>query len=110
MAGYKEPTLEERTALALKAREKALKKLAEKPPIDPAEQARRKAVQEAREAAIIEKSRAKKAAIEQAKREKQAAREAAAEKARKPKVALPTEADLKAARDAKYAARKARQK
>ena len=110
MSGYKDPTFEERTALALKAREKALKKLAEMPSVDPAEQARRKAAQEAREAAIIEKSRAKKAAIEEAKREKQAAREAAAEKARKPKIVLPTEAELKAARDEKYAARKRRQK
>ena len=54
----------------------------------------------AREAAAAEKSAARKAAIAQAKAEKHAANN-------KPK---PTEAELKAARDARYAARKARKK
>jgi hypothetical protein len=107
MAAYKEPSFQERTALAQKAREKALKKLAAKPQLDDAEVARRKAAQVARAAAAAEKSAARKAAIEQAKADKQAATEAAAAAAARPE---PTEAELKAVRDAKYAARKARKK
>ncbi len=114
MAGYKEPSFQERTALAQKAREKALKKLAAKPQMDDAEIARRKAAQDARDAAAAEKRAARKAEIEQAKAETeqakaadQAAAAAAAEAAARP---APTEAELKAGRDAKYAARKARRK
>ena len=100
MAAYKEPSFAERAALSQQAREKALKKLSAKPQMDEAELARRKAAQAEREAAAAEKSAARKAAIAQAKADKIAA-------ANKPK---PTEAELKAARDAKYAARKARKK
>ena len=107
MAGYKDPTFEDRAALAQKAREKALKKLANKPVVDEETMAKRKAAQEAREAEAAEKSAAKRAAREQAKAEKAAAAKAAAEAAAVPE---PTEAELKAARDAKYAARKARKK
>ncbi|GAA0277289.1 hypothetical protein GCM10009127_17590 [Alteraurantiacibacter aestuarii] len=103
MAAYKEPGFEERTALAQKAREKALKKLADKPPVDPEVLAQRKAARLAREAAAAEKSRARKAAIEQAKADKIAAANAA-------KVPEPTEEELKAARDARYAARKKRKR
>ncbi len=110
MASYKEPTLEERTALANKAREKALKKLADKPPVDEAVLAEQKAARLAREAAVIEKSRARKAAIEQAKADKLEKQAAAEEAAKKPEIALPTEAELKAARDARYAARKKRKR
>ena len=101
MASYKDPTFEERTALARQAREKALAKLAARAPLDPAVVAERKAAQEAREQAAAEKSAAKKAAIVQAKEDKKAAAEAA-------KVPEMSEAELKAARDAKYAARKKR--
>jgi hypothetical protein len=101
MAGYKEPTFQERTALAQQAREKALKKLAAKAPVDPAVLAERTAARLAREAAAAEKSAARKAAILQAKADKQAAALIA-------KPAPPTEAELKAARDARYAARKKR--
>jgi len=58
-------------------------------------------------AAIAEKSAAKRAAIAQAKADKQAAAKA---KAEADAVPAPTEAELKAARDAKYAARKKRKK
>ena len=105
MASYKDPSFEERTALARQAREKALAKLAAKPALDPAVVAERKAAQAAREKAVAEKSAAKKAAIEQAKADKAAAAEAAAEAAKAPVV---SEEELKAARDAKYAARKKR--
>ncbi|WP_310532332.1 DUF6481 family protein [Novosphingobium sp.] len=104
MASYKDPSFQDRTALAQQAREKALKLLAaKKAPVDEAEVARRKAAREAKEAAEAEKRAAKKAAIEQAKAEKKAA-------AMVPEVAKPTEEELKAARDAKYAARKNRKK
>lgn len=63
--------------------------------------------QSSREAAIAEKSAAKRAAIAQAKADKQAAAKA---KAEADAVPAPTEAELKAARDAKYAARKRRKK
>ncbi|MEQ1499441.1 MAG: DUF6481 family protein [Novosphingobium sp.] len=103
MAGYKEPSLQERTALAQKAREKALKMLAEKPAIDPAVLAERAAARAAREAAAAEKSAAKRAAIAAAKAEKLAAAQIA-----KP-VEL-TEAEKKAIRDERYAARKSRKR
>ena len=90
-----------------KARAKALEKLADAPKLDEATIAKRKAAQEAREAAIAEKSAAKRAAIAQAKADKQAAAKA---KAEADAVPAPTEAELKAARDAKYAARKKRKK
>ena len=101
MASYKDPSFEERTALARQAREKALAKLAAKPALDPAVVAERKAAQAAREQAAAEKSAAKKAAILQAKADKIAAAEAAA-------APVMSEEELKAARDAKYAARKKR--
>lgn len=101
MASYKAPTFEERTALAKAAREKALAKLAAKAPLDPAVVAERKAAAEAKAAAQAEKSAARKAAIAQAKADKLAASLVPA----KPE---PTEAERKAARDAKYAARKKR--
>lgn len=103
MRGFKDPTLQDRAAAGQKARAKALKRLAEKPPVDEAVLAERKAAREAKEAAAAEKSAARKAAIAQEKAEKLARAEAA-------KVAKPTEAELKAARDAKYAARKKRKK
>tara|TARA_R100001132_G_scaffold25421_1_gene25567 strand:+ start:63 stop:389 length:327 start_codon:yes stop_codon:yes gene_type:complete len=107
MSGYKDPDFQDRRALAQKARAKALEKLADAPKLDEATIAKRKAAQEAREAAIVEKSAAKRAAIAQAKADKLAA---AAAKAEAEAVPAPTEAELKAARDAKYAARKKRKK
>ena len=101
MASYKDPSFEERTALARQARERALAKLAAKAPLDPAVAAERQAAQAAREKAQAEKSAAKKAAMLQAKADKQAAAEAA-------KAPVVSEEELKAARDAKYAARKKR--
>ena len=96
MSGYKDPDFQDRRALAQKAREQALKKLADAPKLDEATIAKRKAAQEAREAAIA-----------QAKADKQAAAKA---KAEADAVPAPTEAELKAARDVKYAARKKRRK
>ncbi len=103
MASYKDPTFQDRTALAQQAREKALKQLAAKPPLDEAVVAQRQAAQLAREAAEAERREARQAAIVQAKADKAAAAAAAV-------VVPPTEAELKAARDARYAARKKRKK
>ena len=105
MASYKDPSFQDRTALAREAREKALKQLAAKAPVDPAVIAQRQAAELARAAAEADKRAAKKAALEQAKADKLAAAEAAAEAA---KIHLPTAAELKEARDARYAARKKR--
>ena len=101
MASYKDPSFQQRTALAQQARAKALQALAAKPAPDAELLAQRKAAQEAREKAQAEKSAARKAAIAQAKADKAAA-------ALVPVGAPPTEAELKAARDARYAARKKR--
>lgn len=101
MASYKEPSLQERAALAREARDKALKALAARAPVDPAVVAQRQAAAAAREAAAAEKSAARKAAIAQAKADKKAAASVPA----KPSL---SEAELKAARDERYAARKKR--
>jgi Family of unknown function (DUF6481) len=103
MASYKDPTFQERTALAQAARAKALAKLAAKPAPDAELMEQRKAARLAREAAAAEKSAARKAAIAQAKADKAAAALAAV-------VTPPSEAELKAARDERYAARKKRKK
>lgn len=102
MAGYKEPGLEARRAAAASAREQALAKLKARAPLDPAMQAERIAAAEARE-----KMQAEKRELLKAKKEQELADKA--ERAAKVTPA-PTEAERKAARDAKYAARKARKK
>ena len=102
MAGYKEPGLEARRAAAASAREEALAKLKARAPLDPAVQAERIAAAEARE-----KMQAEKRALLKAKKAQELAEKA--ELAAKVAPA-PTEAERKAARDAKYAARKARKK
>lgn len=119
MAGYKSPGFEDRIAAARDAKQRALEKLRNKPTPDPEVLAARKAAAEAKEAAAAEQRAARKAAIEQEKAAKAQARAeaeaeaaAAAERAaaaRRPPV-VPTAAELKAARDARYAARKARQR
>jgi hypothetical protein len=104
MAGYKEPAFQDRVAAAAKARETALARLKAKPPIDPAVVAERIEKERAREAAVAE--RAAQRAAERAERAAEA--ELAKAKALAAIVPPPTEAERKAARDAKYAARKAR--
>jgi hypothetical protein len=137
MPAFKLPTFNERQEAAARARTAALTKLKSKPPIDEAVVAERIARREAQEAAAAEKrasaarakeeaARAKEVAAEaQREQERQAAAaaeaeaKAAAEAAAQAKAAatarkieerkLWTEEDRKAARDARYAARKARQ-
>lgn len=105
MRGYKAPGFQDRTAAARDARQKALDQLREKPPVDPAEQAERLANRLAKENAARERREATLREREAAKLAKRAEAEAAAA------LAAPvtmTEAERKAARDARYAARKAR--
>lgn len=112
MAGYKDLDFNERRAAAQQAREKALAKLKARPPVDEAEQARRRAEREAREAAEAEKRLAAKQArleaAEAAKAEQARAQEEATAAASR--TAELTEEERKAARDARYAARKKRAK
>jgi hypothetical protein len=110
MASYKAPDFNERTAAAKQAREKALAKLRDRPPVDPAQAAERQAARLAKEAAAQERSAARRAEQEQRKvekREKAAAEAEAKQAAIKPKL---SEDEARALRDAKYAARKSRKK
>jgi hypothetical protein len=112
MKSYKDPSFQDRVGQAAAAKKDALDRLRTKPPVDEAAQAERRAARAAKEAALAEKRAAKKAAeeaekaaqiaAEEAERAAQAEREAAA------RISMPTQAELKAARDARYAARKAR--
>ena len=104
MKPYKDPSFQDRAASAADAKRKALEQLKAKPPLDEAVVAERAAAQARRQAAAAEKSAARKSAAESARREKaSAAADQAAAAA-----SAPTDADRKAARDARYAARKAR--
>jgi len=124
MAGYKAPDFNQRSAASRAARETALEKLRTKAAPDPAVIAERQAARAAREAAAAERRAAAQRAIQEEKaariraaEEKAAAEQAEAERlaeeaAAKLAAAKParTEAELKAARDARYAARKARKR
>jgi hypothetical protein len=123
MASFKDPTFQDRTSSAAAAKQKALEALRAKPPIDEAVVAERLAAREAKElaervaarapmfGAAPEKRAAKRAAEDEAKAAKKAEAEAAAAKKREAeaKVEL-TDAEKKAIRDAKYAARKNKKK
>ncbi len=111
MVAYKAPDFNQRAEAARTAKQRALELLRDKPAQDPAVVAARQAAREAKDAAEAERRAAKRAAEEQAKADKKAAAEAAAEAAKPPpkkEVVVPTAAEMKAARDARYAARKAR--
>jgi hypothetical protein len=115
--GYKVPTFQDRAALAAEAKKKALERLKAQPKLDAAELAARQEARLAREAEEEAKRQAKRDAIAKEKADKLAAAEAErvrleeekaqAEADRRAK-APPTAAELKAIRDARYAARKAR--
>jgi hypothetical protein len=114
MTGYKAPDFNQRAAAARAAKERALEKLRAKPAPDPAIVAQRIAAEAARDAIAAEKRAARHAALaeeKEAARAAAAAHRAAAEAAAAASV-TPTlsEAEKKAARDARYAARKARKK
>lgn len=114
MAGYKTPDFNERTAAARAAKQSALDKLRNKPAADPAVIAERQATQAARAAAAAERRAARQREAEAAKAARSAAKPTDAGKSEAtppaPKKPLLDAAALKAARDARYAARKARKR
>jgi hypothetical protein len=96
-------SFQDRAGQAAEAKKKALEQYRSRPPVDEKLAAERTAARQAKEAARAEKTAAKKA-------ERAAAAQAkAADAAAKAAAAAPkTEGELKAARDARYAARKNR--
>ncbi len=114
MASFKDPSFQDRVASAGKAKQKALNQLKAKPPVDEGLMAERRQAWDLREQALSEERAAKAEAKSAAKVEKASkkalelaeAEAAAALKAARLKPA--SAADMKAARDARYAARKAR--
>lgn len=121
MAAFKDPSFQDRTAAAAAAKQKALDRLKAKPPVDEAVLAERRRLAELKDQAIAEERAAKAEAVARAKAEKaekkaaelaeKAAAQAQAEEAAALKAARlkpPTAEEMKAARDARYAARKAR--
>jgi hypothetical protein len=95
------PSFQDRIDAAARAKNEALERLRAKPPVDEAVVAARSAAREAREAKERDKKAAKEAAKVDARAKLDAEREAAA-------TPEPTEAERKAARDARYANRKKR--
>lgn len=119
MKSYKDPSFQDRVGSAAEAKQRALDKLKARPPIDEAVIAERRAKAEARDAAEAAKRAAKieaKRLAEEAKAAAEAeriAREAAEAEAAAAAAAAAapkklTDAEKKAARDARYAARKQR--
>ena len=114
MASFKAPSFQDRIALATKAKQKALDQLKAKPTMDPNVLAKRRQEAEARDQALADQralrdqekaaAKAEKASIKAAAHAE--AEAAAALKAARLKPSIPEE--MKAARDARYAARKAR--
>ena len=101
MSSFKHPSFQDRVGQAAEAKQKALEQLRLRPEPDEKVVAGRKAAGVRREAAQAQKRAAKKSAAE-AKAQSKAKTKA------KTALPLPTEAERKAARDARYAARKAR--
>jgi hypothetical protein len=97
-------SFQDRVGQAAEAKRKALEKLRAKPPVDESVAAARLEAARQREARAEEKRAAK---AEQA-RAAEEARAAAESKAAEAVAVQPTEAERKAARDARYAARKSR--
>lgn len=102
----KEPDFQERIGRAAEAKKKALDALRARPAVDPEVLAQARAAHEARKAAQAEAHAEKKAAQLALKQAKIAEAAEKVKPAYKP--TLPTEAERKAARDARYAARKSR--
>ena len=94
-------TFQDRAGQSAQAKQKALEKFRSRPPVDEKLAAERAAAGQRREEAKAEKAATKKAEAE-AKAADDAVKAAAA--------APPSEAERKAARDARYAARKKRKK
>ncbi len=111
---FKDPSFQDRAAAARNAKQKALDKLKAKAPVDEALLAERRQAWEAREQALASERAAREEAKAAAKAEsaaRKAAELAEAEAAATLKAARlkpASAAEMKAARDARYAARKAR--
>ena len=105
MKSYKDPSFQDRVGRANEAKQKALDRLKSKPPVDPAVLARREAERAAREEASAKARAAKQAKADQALADAAAAKQSEADAAA---AAVVSEQDRKAARDARYAARKSR--
>lgn len=110
MKSYKDPSYQDRAGRAAEAKQRALDNLRSKAPVDEKIVAERRAARLKREAAEAEKRAARKSAEAAAKAAKAAAAEAARDAAPKAAAAPAprTEAEMKLARDARYAARKNR--
>ena len=110
MAGYKEPGFQDRVATANRAKEAALEKLRNKKPVDEAEVVRQIAAQQAKGVAAAEKRERLVREREEARLAKIEAARLAAEAAAAAQPKQLTEEEKKAARDARYAARKNRKR
>ncbi len=114
MASFKDPSFQDRASSAAKAKQKALDQLKAKPPADEEEMARQREAWELREQAVAEERSAKAKSTAAGKARKAAAKAAdlaeaeATAKRKAARLKPASEADMKAARDARYAARKAR--
>ena len=112
MASYKTPSFQDRALAARNAKQKAIDQLKAKPPIDEAIMKQRREASDLREKALLQERTAKAHAAAAAKAEKASAKEEAeAAAALKAEWLRPAgAAEMKAARDARYAARQARRK
>lgn len=115
MAGFKEPGFADRQKAAQQARKNILNKFRSQPGADDPEVLKRRAEREAIAAARTQAKEAREAAkADQKRREEEAAAAAAAQLLREQEEAAAKqtelEAEQKAKRDARYAARKARGK
>lgn len=109
MKGFKEPSFQDRAAASARAKTSALGKLAAVPKRDDAEQAARAARQQERKLRLEAKRAVAREAKEDAERLEQERRNQAVQESVRVVIAAPTEAERKAARDERYAARKRRQ-
>src|SRR5260221_12971535 len=113
MSGFKEPSFADRQKAAQQARQDILNKFRSQPGLDDPAVAQRRAEREAQAAERAKAKLAREAArAEEKRREAEAAAEAAAQNAREKEEAaareIALEGERKAARDARYAARKKR--
>jgi Family of unknown function (DUF6481) len=109
MASFQAPNFQERAEAAKQAKLKALEKLKNKPPVDPAIIELRKIAEAVREASQEAKRQAKKAEQAQKEAEKAARKQAEIEAAAEAeKARMQKEIMDKLARDERYAARKVR--
>jgi hypothetical protein len=108
MSSFREPSFQERQARAAEAKSRALSRLSTKQPVDDAVLAERRAAAAARDEARAKLSQEKAEARRQEKATKVRAKETALSDAAAPAPPAASEAEMKEARDARYAARKQR--